>query len=129
MSQCMREKCFTKKTKETFAKQPDAVISQAPRIITQFGKFRLRHEISRTYLRPTSADFITFNQSAHGVAMRGRLPLNSAIRGFWQLRRPCAGVNGRRAIQISATPTTESPILSGDVLSTSIDASTDSAGT
>lgn len=60
--------------------------------------------------------------------MRGRLPLEGAARGFRQLRRPCAGAQARRAIQISATPTTESPILSGDVLSASIDASSDPAG-
>lgn len=60
--------------------------------------------------------------------MRGRIPLGNAVRGFRQLQRPCAGGYGRRAIQISSTPTTESPILTGDVLSNSIDASTDSAG-
>ncbi|KAG4436620.1 hypothetical protein IFR05_007878 [Cadophora sp. M221] len=59
--------------------------------------------------------------------MRGRIPLGNAARGFRQLQRPCAGGYGRRAIQISATPTTESPILTGDILSNPIDASTDSA--
>ncbi|KAH7369969.1 mitochondrial protein-like protein Fmp26 [Rhexocercosporidium sp. MPI-PUGE-AT-0058] len=59
--------------------------------------------------------------------MRGRIPLGNAVRGFRRLQRPCAGGYGRRAIQISATPTTESPLLTGDVLSNSIDASADSA--
>ncbi|KAL2072366.1 hypothetical protein VTL71DRAFT_11709 [Oculimacula yallundae] len=59
--------------------------------------------------------------------MRSRVQLPNAVRSFRQLQRPCAGGYGRRAIQISATPTTESPILSGDILSNSIDASTDSA--
>ncbi|CZT01759.1 hypothetical protein WAI453_006788 [Rhynchosporium graminicola] len=60
--------------------------------------------------------------------MRSRIQVHNAVRGFRQLQRPCAEACGRRAIQISATPTTESPMLTGDVLSNSIDASTDSAG-
>ncbi|KAK0101555.1 Altered inheritance of mitochondria protein 24, mitochondrial [Cadophora gregata] len=59
--------------------------------------------------------------------MRGRTALGKATRGFQQLQRPCNGGHGRRGIQIGATPTTESPILTGDVLSNAIDASTDSA--
>jgi hypothetical protein len=58
--------------------------------------------------------------------MRGRPPLGSPARVFRQLQRPGVEIHGRRAIQISATPTTESPILNGDPLSNSIDA--DSAG-
>ncbi|TVY35754.1 Altered inheritance of mitochondria protein, mitochondrial [Lachnellula subtilissima] len=58
--------------------------------------------------------------------MRSQLPLRSVARGARHLQRPCCAV-GRRAIQISATPTTESPIHSGDVLSNSIDAFTDPA--
>jgi len=60
--------------------------------------------------------------------MRGRIPLGNAARSFRQLQRLGVGVHARRAIQISATPTTESPILTGDVLGNSIDASTDPAG-
>lgn len=60
--------------------------------------------------------------------MRGRRPLGSAARAFRQLQRPCAEIQSRRAIQISAAPTIESPHLNGDVLSNSIDASIDSAG-
>ncbi|KAH8661443.1 mitochondrial biogenesis AIM24-domain-containing protein [Tricladium varicosporioides] len=56
--------------------------------------------------------------------MRGQLPLRQAARVLRQLRYPYTGVAGRRAIQISTTPTTESPLLSGDVFSDSIDAST-----
>lgn len=59
--------------------------------------------------------------------MRGRIPLGNTARGFRQLQRPGIGAHARRAIQISATPTTESPILTGDVLGHSIDASTDPA--
>ena len=58
--------------------------------------------------------------------MRGRPPLGNAARAFQQLQRPGVGIHGRRAIQISATPTSESPILNGDPLSRSIDV--DSAG-
>ncbi|PBP18726.1 hypothetical protein BUE80_DR010272 [Diplocarpon rosae] len=54
--------------------------------------------------------------------MRGHRLLGNSIREFRQLHRPCAGRYERRAIQISATPTIESPILTGDVLSNSIDA-------
>jgi hypothetical protein len=60
--------------------------------------------------------------------MRGRVPLDTAARSFRQLQRPFVGAIGRRAIQISATPTTETPILTGDVLSRSIDALSDPAG-
>ncbi|TVY42761.1 Altered inheritance of mitochondria protein, mitochondrial [Lachnellula occidentalis] len=61
--------------------------------------------------------------------MRGQLSLRSVAQGARQFRRPCcAGTVGRRAIQISATPTTESPLQSGDVLSNSIDAYTDPTG-
>jgi hypothetical protein len=60
--------------------------------------------------------------------MRGRIALGNVARGFRQLRQPGAGAHARRAIQISATPTTESPILTGDVLGNSIDASTDPEG-
>ncbi|KAF8866221.1 hypothetical protein BDZ45DRAFT_710836 [Acephala macrosclerotiorum] len=59
--------------------------------------------------------------------MRGRVPLDNAFRNFRQLRCPGAGAHARRAIQISATPTTESPNLTGDVLSGSIDAFSDPA--
>ena len=58
--------------------------------------------------------------------MRGRPPLGNAARAFRQLQQRRVGIHSRRAIQISATPTTESPILNGDPLSSSIDA--DSAG-
>ena len=60
--------------------------------------------------------------------MRGRSRLESAARSFRQLPRHHIGVQGRRAIQISATPTTESPILNGDALSNIIDTSADHAG-
>ena len=76
-----------------------------------------------------SSDLNTPSQSAYGADMRGQLPLNSAVRGFRQLQRPCAAAHGCRAVHISATPTAESPILNGDILSNSIDASTESAGT
>jgi hypothetical protein len=59
--------------------------------------------------------------------MRGRSPLECTARGFRQLARHQFGAQGRRTIQISATPTTESPILGGDALS-AIEASTDAAG-
>ncbi|EKD14228.1 uncharacterized protein L3040_003633 [Drepanopeziza brunnea f. sp. 'multigermtubi'] len=59
--------------------------------------------------------------------MRGRIPLENAVRSVGQLQRPCARGYGRRFIQISATPTTESPILTADVLSSSIDAASDSS--
>ncbi|CZR57553.1 probable Altered inheritance of mitochondria protein 24, mitochondrial [Phialocephala subalpina] len=59
--------------------------------------------------------------------MRGRISLDNAVRNFRQLRCPGAGAHSRRAIQISATPTTESPNLTGDVLSSSIGASSDPA--
>ncbi|KIN01012.1 hypothetical protein OIDMADRAFT_179876 [Oidiodendron maius Zn] len=58
--------------------------------------------------------------------MRGRIPLEGASRGFPQLIRHQIGVQKRRALQISATPTTDSPILSGDAFSNAIDASSDS---
>ncbi|RDW77268.1 hypothetical protein BP6252_05321 [Coleophoma cylindrospora] len=58
--------------------------------------------------------------------MPGRVRPEIAARGFRQLGRP-AGLHGRRSIQIRATPTTESPVLTGDVLSNSIDAATDPA--
>ncbi|RDW63987.1 hypothetical protein BP5796_10489 [Coleophoma crateriformis] len=58
--------------------------------------------------------------------MPGRVRPDIAARGFRQLGRP-SGLHGRRSIQIRATPTTESPVLTGDVLSNSIDASTDPA--
>ncbi|TVY51511.1 Altered inheritance of mitochondria protein 24, mitochondrial [Lachnellula cervina] len=58
--------------------------------------------------------------------MRSQLPLRSVAQCARHFRRPCCAV-GRRAIQISATPTTESPIHTGDVLSNSIDAYTDPA--
>lgn len=60
--------------------------------------------------------------------MRGRIPLGSTARGFRQLQGPAVGPHARRAIQISATPTIESPILTGDALGNSIDASADPAG-
>ncbi|KAE8441255.1 hypothetical protein EG329_005586 [Mollisiaceae sp. DMI_Dod_QoI] len=59
--------------------------------------------------------------------MRGRAPLDNAVRNLRRLRGPGAGAVARRAIQISATPTTESPNLTGDVLSSSIDTSSDPA--
>lgn len=62
------------------------------------------------------------------AAMRGRIPLDNVVRSFRQLQRPCVGGYGRRSMQISATPTTESPILRGDVLSSSVDASLDASG-
>jgi hypothetical protein len=67
-------------------------------------------------------------QLIHRPAMRGRSPLEGAARGFRQLTRHQVGGQRRRAIQISATPTTESPVLSGDELSSAIDASTGAAG-
>ncbi|KAK2628842.1 hypothetical protein QTJ16_001945 [Diplocarpon rosae] len=54
--------------------------------------------------------------------MRSRRLLGSSIREFRQLHHPCAVSYQRRAIHISATPTIESPIFTGDVLSNSIDA-------
>ncbi|KAI6715360.1 hypothetical protein JHW43_002102 [Diplocarpon mali] len=54
--------------------------------------------------------------------MCSRIVLGNGVRGFRQLQRHGAGSYGQRAIQISATPTTESPILTGDVLSNSIEA-------
>jgi len=60
--------------------------------------------------------------------MRGRLPHNGAVRSFRQLQRQSIGQSTRRAIQISATPTTDSPNLSGDVLSNAIETSADAAG-
>jgi hypothetical protein len=67
-------------------------------------------------------------QLIHRPAMRGRSPLEGAARGFRQLTRHQVGGQRCRAIQISATPTTESPVLSGDELSSAIDASTGAAG-
>jgi hypothetical protein len=58
--------------------------------------------------------------------MRGQLPLTGAARGIRHLRKVRAGGYGSRAIQISATPTIETPVLTGDALSNSID--TDPAG-
>ncbi|KAH8595255.1 mitochondrial biogenesis AIM24-domain-containing protein [Bisporella sp. PMI_857] len=57
--------------------------------------------------------------------MRGGLPLGSAARGLRQLRRPFTRAQCRRTIQISATPTSESPILDGNILTNSVAASTD----
>ncbi|KUJ14761.1 uncharacterized protein LY89DRAFT_649289 [Mollisia scopiformis] len=59
--------------------------------------------------------------------MRGRAPLGKSVRGFRQLQCPGVSLHARRCIQISATPTTESPNLTGDVLSSSIDAPSDPA--
>ncbi|EPE26803.1 TRAP-like protein [Glarea lozoyensis ATCC 20868] len=53
--------------------------------------------------------------------MRGQLPLAGAARGIRHLRKVRAGGYGSRAIQISATPTIETPVLTGDALSNSID--------
>jgi hypothetical protein len=60
--------------------------------------------------------------------MRGQSLLTGTARGFRHVRRARAGGYGCRAIQISATPTIGTPVLSGDALSNSIDAATDSAG-
>ena len=60
--------------------------------------------------------------------MRGRIPLEGAARGFWRFTRHQIGVQKRRALQISATPTTESPIPDEDALSNAFDAFTDAAG-
>ncbi|CAG8954952.1 hypothetical protein HYFRA_00008641 [Hymenoscyphus fraxineus] len=59
--------------------------------------------------------------------MRGHLPLIGAARGVRQLHRPYTKNLGCRTIQISALPTSETPILGGDALSNSIEASTDPA--
>ncbi|KAG9231435.1 mitochondrial biogenesis AIM24-domain-containing protein [Amylocarpus encephaloides] len=59
--------------------------------------------------------------------MRGQLPLTRAARGFRDVRYNYVEGFGRRTLQISATPTIETPIPSGDALSNSIDASTDPA--
>lgn len=80
----------------------------------------------RSYQRQQALHLLSIRQSIHRAAMRGRPPLRNAARAFRELQRPKFGIHGRRAIQISATPTTESPILNGDLLSSSIDA--DSAG-
>ncbi|KAL3426233.1 hypothetical protein PVAG01_03024 [Phlyctema vagabunda] len=58
--------------------------------------------------------------------MSGRIRLGNGLRGFRQLRNP-GRVSPYRGIQISATPTTDSPSFSGDILSNSIDASANSA--
>lgn len=60
--------------------------------------------------------------------MRGHKHVIGAARGLWQLQRPRYGIEARRAIRISATPTTEAPNLTGDVLSNAIDGSSDPAG-
>jgi hypothetical protein len=82
-------------------------------------------------------DFEEPNHPAHTTAMPGRPVVQSAARGLRQLRRPCnaqgvqwrlRGLQCRREVQISATPTSESPDLTGDALINSIAASTDPAG-
>ena len=62
------------------------------------------------------------------MVMRSRLPLGGTARSLRRLHRPHSGIESRRAIQISATATSESPLHNGDVLSNSIDACTDTAG-
>jgi hypothetical protein len=86
------------------------------------------HELENTAPRREPSSLFQQHRSALGVAMRSSNPLGSSARSLRQLRRPCGGVHARRAIQISATPTTETPILTGDVLSNSIDTSADLAG-
>ncbi|KAG9247462.1 mitochondrial biogenesis AIM24-domain-containing protein [Calycina marina] len=60
------------------------------------------------------------------MAMRSQLPLWTASRSLRQLRRSCTGAQSR-AIQISATGTSDSLALKGDVISTSIDSVTDAS--
>jgi hypothetical protein len=101
------------------------------KLITQSGSCLLRqevHELENKAPRREPSSLFQQHRSALGVAMRSPNLLRSSGRNLRQLRRPCGGVHGRRAIQISATPTTETPILTGDVLSNSIDASADPAG-
>ncbi|TAQ89841.1 hypothetical protein B7494_g1800 [Chlorociboria aeruginascens] len=59
--------------------------------------------------------------------MRSRIGPGSVARRFCALQQPVSGFYARRAIQISATSTTESPILSGDVLSSTTDAAINSS--
>ncbi|KAH8812545.1 mitochondrial biogenesis AIM24-domain-containing protein [Xylogone sp. PMI_703] len=59
--------------------------------------------------------------------MRGRLPLQGAVRSRWQLPRPChARIYGCRSIQINSTPTVESPLTRGDPFGSPIDGSAES---
>ncbi len=60
--------------------------------------------------------------------MRGSSTLTNAARHYRPVRRlPASGLQ-RRSIQVSPTPTVESPIISGDVINSSIDPSWDPAG-
>lgn len=60
--------------------------------------------------------------------MRSSLTLNNAVRYHRPVRKLLASRLQRRAIQISATPTAESPVIGGDVINSSIDPSLDPAG-
>jgi hypothetical protein len=60
--------------------------------------------------------------------MRGSSTLTNAVRYHRPMRILPASRLQRRAIQISATPTAESPIIAGDVINSSIDPSLDPAG-
>jgi len=60
--------------------------------------------------------------------MRGSSTLINTVRYHRPVRLPPASPLQRRAIQISATPTAESPIIGGDVINSSIDLSLDPAG-
>jgi hypothetical protein len=69
----------------------------------------------------------TSTTSARG-AMRGSSILIKAARYHRPVRiRPALRLQ-YRAIQISATPTAESPIIGGDIINSSIDPSLDPAG-
>lgn len=57
--------------------------------------------------------------------MRGQNTLIRAARRAQPVRRPALA---RRSIQISATPTIDSPIIGPDAISGALDASSDSAG-
>ena len=60
--------------------------------------------------------------------MRGSSTLTNAVRYHRPVRRIPIPRLQRRAIQINATPTAESPIIGGDVINSSIDLSLDPAG-
>ena len=60
--------------------------------------------------------------------MRGSSSLTRVTRCRRPLRRPATEMMSRRAIQISASPSTQSPMIDGDAVNNPIDPSLDPAG-
>jgi hypothetical protein len=60
--------------------------------------------------------------------MRGSSSITRVARCRRPVRTPATQFISRRAIQISAVPTAESPMIDGDAINTPIDSSLDPAG-